>query len=319
MQADNTDGNSPVDPNGIFGPADSPSPESPLENVPADSESDLLSAARGLLDGDWDAGRPIIENYLVPACVALLFLLVAYFAAGMISRAFSQPIRKKVDETLGRFIGKLIFYAIFIMAFLGVLGQFGVSVTSFAAVLAAAGFAIGLAFQGTLSNFAAGVLLMAFRPFKVGDAVNIAGVTGKVFEIDLFTTALDTPDNRRIIIPNSSITGTTIENVTYHAYRRVDVAVGVDYSSSLDSTRAALTAAAESQRELLAEGEGRGYQIVLTDLGDSAVLWAVKFWVNSADFWTLREGLIGAIKNQLDQDGIGIPYPQLDVHVLRSE
>ena len=212
----------------------------------------------------------------------------------------------------------MIFYLIFLLAFVGVLGQFGVSVTSFAAVIAAAGFAIGLAFQGTLSNFASGVLLMVFRPFKVGDIVNAAGVTGKVFEIDLFTTALDTPDNRRIIVPNNSITGTTIENISYHSERRVDVTVGVDYAASLDKTREVLAAAAESLREFLLDGEGRGYQVVVRELGDSAVVWTVRCWVDAADFWTVNENLITAVKNHLDQAGIGIPYPQMDVHLINQ-
>lgn len=283
-----------------------------------EAKEDLLTALQALIRGDFEAGRPIVEQYLFPAVIALVFMILAYFFAGIVARTCSLPIRRKVDETLGRFVGKMIFYAIFVLAFVGVLGQFGVSVTSFAAVLAAAGFAIGLAFQGTLSNFASGVLLMVFRPFKVGDFVNAAGVSGKVFEIDLFTTALDTPDNRRIIVPNSSITNTTIENITYHSYRRVDVVVGVDYTASLDKTREVLTAAAETLREYLAEGEDRGYQIVLSELGDSAVVWTIRFWVNSSDFWTVKESLMTAVKNHLDEVGIGIPYPQLDVHISNS-
>lgn len=294
---------------------EAPAPEEKIEQVAGEVKDELLEAFRGLMAGDLEAGWPIIERYLIPAVIALLFILIAYFLAGAVSRACSAPIRRKVDETLGRFVGKLIFYAIFILALIGVLGQFGVSVTSFAAVLAAAGFAVGLAFQGTLSNFASGVLLMVFRPFKVGDVVNAAGVTGKVFEIDLFTTALDTPDNRRIVVPNSSITGTTIENITYHTVRRIDITVGVDYTASLDETREVLTAVAESQREFLVDEEGRGYQIVLTELGDSAVVWTLRFWATADDFWSVKEDLIATTKNQLDQAGIGIPYPQMDVHL----
>lgn len=292
-------------------------PKGQINEVTSATEGDLLSAVKGLIDGDLDAGWPIVEQYLIPALIALLFIIVAYFLAGFVSRACSRPIRRKVDETLGRFVGKMVFYLIFLLAFAGVLGQFGVSVTSFAAVIAAAGFAVGLAFQGTLSNFASGVLLMVFRPFKVGDFINAAGVTGKVFEIDLFTTALDTPDNRRIMVPNSSITGATIENITYHSFRRADVTIGVDYTASLDQTREILTVAAESLPEYLVEGEGRGYQIVLSELGDSAVVWTVRFWANSSDLYAAKEALLAAIKNHLDQAGIGIPYPQMDVHLFQ--
>jgi small conductance mechanosensitive channel len=203
-------------------------------------------------------------------------------------------------------------------AILGVLQYFGIGITSFAAVLGAAGFAVGLAFQGTLSNFSSGIMLLVFRPFKVGDVVSAAGITAKVYEIDLFNTVFDTPDNRRIIVPNSSIIGGTIENISHHSERRVDVGVGVDYTASLDKTREVLSAAADSLREHLIEGDGRGYQIVLGDLGDSAVTWTVRFWTTSADYWTVKEQLTHAVKVKLDEAGIGIPYPQMDVHVLQA-
>lgn len=201
------------------------------------------------------------------------------------------------------------------MHVLGVLSYFGIGVSSFAAVLAAAGFAIGLAFQGTLSNFAAGVLLLVFRPFKVGDVINAAGLTAKVFAIDLFTTVFDTFDNRRIVVPNSAITSGTIENITFHREHRIDVNVGVAYSASIQETRDTLTAAAESLKEFLLEGEGRGYQIVLGDLGDSAVQWTVRFWTTADIFWPTKEKLTEAVKTHLDNAGIGIPFPQMDVHL----
>lgn len=249
---------------------------------------------------------------------ALLFLVVAFFVAKTIARLASAPVRRRVDETIGLFIDRLIYYAIMVCAVLGVLQSAGVSVASFAAVIAAAGFAVGLAFQDTLSNFAAGVLMLVFRPFKVGDAVSAAGITGKVIEIGLFTTAFDTPDNRRIIVPNKAIAGGTIENITHHHERRVDVAIGVAYQADIDQTRDVLTAAAESLREFLIDGEGRGVQVALTDLGQSSVNWAVRFWTKADDYWGVKEQLTAAIKNQLDDAGIGIPYPTMDVNVQQS-
>lgn len=293
--------------------------DSPATRVAVEAQDNLLTAVRGLIDGDIEAGWPIVERYLIPAGTALLFLLLAYFFAGLVSRICSRPIRRKIDETLGRFIGKIVFYSIFVMAAIGVLGQFGVSVASFAAVLAAAGFAVGLAFQGTLSNFASGVLLMVFRPFKVGDFIKAAGIAGKVYEIDLFTTVLDTSDNRRIIVPNNSITGGTIENVSYNTFRRIEVPVGVDYTANLDQTREVLTAAAESLREFLIDDEGRGYQVTLLNLGDSAVNWVIRFWVASSDFGQVKQALTAAVKNQLDEAGIGIPYPRMEVHLLNAD
>jgi small conductance mechanosensitive channel len=225
----------------------------------------------------------------------------------------------RIDQTLGKFAGKLTFYAIMIMIGMTILQTAEVNVSGFAAIIAAAGFAIGLAFQGTLSNFASGVLLLVFRPFKVGDMIQAAGVMGKVHEIDLFTTALDTPDNRRLIVPNSSIAGTTIENVTYHKHRRVDVIVGVAYAASLDETRRVLTASVEALGERLVTGENRGYQILLSNLGPHSVEWTVRAWANTSDFFATREMLTTEIKRQLDLHGLEIPFPQMQLHMRERE
>ena len=163
------------------------------------------------------------------------------------------------------------------------------------------------------------VLLLVFRPFKVGDVINAAGVTAKVTEIDLFTTVLDTPDNRRIIVPNSQIGAGTIENVTHHSERRVDVSVGTDYTADLQKTREALTKAAEALDEYMLKGDDRGFAIVLTDLGDSAIGWVVRFWAKAEDYWTVKESLTAEVKNKLDEAGIGIPFPQMDVHLHKQD
>ncbi len=264
-------------------------------------------------------GAELFEQYGVPAIVALVLVIVAYFVASFLARIASRPVRTRVDETLGRFVGKLVYYTVMLGAVLGILQYFGIGVSSFAAVIAAAGFAVGLAFQGTLSNFSAGIMLLVFRPFKVGDVINAAGITAKVYEIDLFNTVFDTPDNRRIFVPNSAIMGGTIENISHHTERRVDVNVGTDYSASLEKTREVLTTAAESLKDKMIEGDGRGYQIVLVDLGDSAVNWTVRFWTTADDFWSVKEQLTHAVKVNLDAADIGIPFPQMDVHVQKSE
>ncbi len=257
----------------------------------------------------------LIDKYLVPAVGALLIVIVAWFVARFLARIGSAPIRHRVDETLGRFVSKIIFWSVMIFAMLGVLGMFGVSVASFAAVLASVGFAVGLAFQGSLSNFAAGVLLLVLRPFKVGDVIETSGITATVNEIDLFTTTLDTPDNRRVTVPNSSVLSGNIENFSWHSERRAEVVVGVDYTADLRRTRQALQAAADALSELTVPGEGRGTQIVLASLGDSAVIWKVRLWTRTGDYWTVQERLAEAVKQSLDQQQIGIPFPQLDVHL----
>jgi len=283
--------------------------------VAGKAKDDIAQSFSALLDGDLSALFSLSDRFIIPVISALLLVIVAYFASSFVSRIASQPIRKAVDETLGKFIGKLIFYSLMTFTLLGVLGMFGISVASFAAVIAAAGFAVGLAFQGTLSNFASGVLLLVFRPFKVGDTVSAGGTKGKVYEIDLFSTTFDTPDNRRIIVPNSQIYGNTIENISYHEHRRVEVLVGVEYGAKISDTRAALVSAAESLRDRLIDEDGRGYQVYLVDLGDSSVNWVVRFWTMASEFGGVKEALTEAIKESLEAQKIDIPFPQMELHV----
>lgn len=287
-----------------------------------DISQDAKQALEALSAGDYRAAAgklgDILLSCAIPAITALIVMIVAYFVAAFVARIASTPVRSRVDETLGRFVGKVIYYVIMISAVLGVLQYFGIGVTSFAAVLASAGFAIGLAFQGTLSNFSSGVMLLVFRPFAVGDVITAAGITAKVNEIDLFTTTFDTPDNRRIIVPNGMIAGGIIENVTHHEVRRAEVLVGVDYAADIDRTRDVLTSAAESVEGVI-EGEGRGIQVNLTELADSSVNWAVRAWFPASDYWPKRQELIRAIKMHLDEAGIGIPFPQMDVRVAKLE
>lgn len=243
----------------------------------------------------------------------LLLLAAAWIVARWARRATQKNLSKtRLDVTLTKFFSSMVGWLILIMAVIAILGIFGISTASFAAVIGAAGLAVGLAFQGTLSNFSAGVMLLTFRPFKVGDAVKVAGEIGKVDEIDLLTTHIDTPDNRRIVIPNSKIFGDTIETITYHPTRRVDVAVGTDYPADLDRVRAVLAAAAASVEGGLADPPP---QVFLDSLGDSAIAWYVRVWCKTPDYFAVREALTRAIKKALDEAGIGIPFPQLDVHL----
>jgi len=297
---------------------DEATPEETINTAAERGTDEIVETANAVREGDFSHILPLLIKYGVPVISSLLILIVAYFFGKFLARVGSAPVKKRVDQTLGQFVSKSIFYAVMIFAVLGILGKFGISVASFAAVLASAGFAIGLAFQGTLGNFSSGVLLLVFRPFKTGDVINAAGITAKVVEIDLFHTVFDTFDNRRIIVPNGSIASGTIENITHHSERRVDVAVGVSYDAGIEKTRETLTAAAESLKEHLVEGEGRGYQIVLGDLGDSSVNWTVRFWTQAEDFWPVKQALTEAVKNNLDEANIGIPFPQMDVHLFKE-
>lgn len=293
-----------------------PEAETAVFDATRQAKDTLLSALDGVGRGDLQAAWPLVTGLVVPGIIAIALLVGGAILAKIISGLVASAARKaRIEETLVRFAAKLIFYAVFLLCALTAMSYVGIPMTSFAAMIAAAGFAIGLALSGTLQNFAAGVMLLVFRPFKVGDVVNAAGLTAKVDAIELFTTTFDTFDNRRILVPNGEIYGSKIENVTFHAQRRVEVLVGVSYDADLDRTREVLNAAAESIAEKRVDGEGRGHQVFLDSLGDSAVSWKVRFWTNKADFWPVHEALTRAVKMHLDAAGLSIPYPQMDVHL----
>lgn len=248
--------------------------------------------------------------------VALVVLFVGWLVAGWVGGAARKALAKaRIDETLSKFLAKTARWAVLLLVILACLSVFGVETTSFAAVLGSAGIAIGLAFQGTLGNFASGIMLLMFRPFQVGDVVTVDGITGKVDEIELFTTTIDTFDNRRFIIPNGKVFGATIENITYHDIRRADVAVGVDYTADIDHTREILTQAAHDVPGALKAPEPA---VILLDLGESCVNWSVRVWAKTVEFGTVKQAATRAVKLALDQANIEIPFPQMDVHVSNS-
>ncbi len=252
----------------------------------------------------------------------ILKVVVILLVAWLISKWVASIIRnrgekaKRVDTTLALFFSNLARWAILSMGVITAIGVVGIPTASFAAVIAAAGLAIGLALQGSLGNFASGVMLLIFRPFKVGDYINAAGTAGTVQEIQLFATILDTPDNRRLIVPNGSVFGATIENVSFHPTRRCDVAVGTEYGADLDEVRAVLKKAAEALPQKLAD---KDVAIVLQELGASSIDWSVRVWVASSDFWPAKDELTRLVKKHLDDANIGIPFPQMDVHLNKLD
>ena len=254
-----------------------------------------------------------IVTYGTRAFGALALFFVVWILASWLKRLVSRGLmRAKVEETLAKFLAKLVFWGILVLAILSCLTIFDIEVTAIAAVIGAAGLAIGLAFQGTLSNFSSGIMLLVFRPFKVGDLVKVSGELGKVYEIDLFTVTLDTMDNRRITLPNSSVFGSTIENITFHPIRRVDISVGISYSADVDQVREILTQTVGAVPGRIDDPEP---QVLLMDLGASSVDWVVRVWCNTEDYWDVRDAAIRSIKIALDEANIGIPFPQMDVHL----
>ncbi|MBX3353907.1 MAG: mechanosensitive ion channel [Phycisphaeraceae bacterium] len=264
---------------------------------------------------DYETVVHVAEQYGVPTVKALLIFLAAIIISSWASRTIRKALlRTKFDITLSKFLANAARWGILIFALLAILSVFGIQTASFAVVIGAMGLAIGLAFQGTLSNFASGIMLLIFRPFKVGDVVNAAGVFGKVDEIELFFTTIDTLDNRRLIVPNTKLFGDTIENFTYHTKRRADINVGVAYGAKIDETRAALLRAVDRVERRLKTEE---HAVVLDGFGDSAINWQVRVWVPTAAWGLARQEIIQRIKESLDEAKISIPFPQRDVHLFR--
>ncbi len=241
---------------------------------------------------------------------AFLLLFVAYVVAGWAQRATAKGLQKAhFDTTLGKFFANTVRWLIIAFSLLMSLSVFGVDTTSYAALIGAAGLAIGLGFQGSLANLAAGVMLLVFRPFKVGDSIVVSGQSGTVDAIDLFTTSIDTADNRRIIIPNGAIFGTTIENTTHHPHRRTDITVVVAGSHDLDATRRAL---ADSIRGIEGVLHEPAPAVVLADLAaGGGPNWRVEIWAKAGDLGAVRERALIAIRRALIKAEIGGPVPSM--------
>lgn len=265
---------------------------------------------------DWNelgALEQLAVQWGVKVAGVLITLFLAWTISGWVRRIIVRAFdARSVDTTVSHFVGSIARWGILVGAAIGCLGVFGIETTSFAAVLASAGLAVGLAFQGTLSNFAAGVMLLIFRPFKAGDVVEIAGIRGTVVEIDLFTTELKTVDSRRVIVPNGSIFGSVITNLTHHPTRRVGIDVGVSYSASVDETREALMRAVANIPGVIEDPEPEAF---LSGLGASSVDWQLRVWCKSEDYWAVSQAGIRAVKMELDRVGIEIPFPQMDLHL----
>ena len=249
--------------------------------------------------------------------IKVVGVLVAATVGLMVANSLSGRLRKtlearKFDLTLTRFFANLVRYAILAGVALGCMGVFGIETTSFAGLIAAAGLAIGLAFQGTLSNFAAGVMLLIFRPFKVGDYVKVAGIDGTVEQIELFTCEFKSLDNRRVVVPNSAIFGATINNVTHYPIRRVDVDVGCAYDADIDACRAVFDQVVANVPGAI---KAPAPQVFLSGLGASSVDWQLRVWCNTPDYWDVYQATIRDAKKALAAANIGIPFPQMDVHL----
>jgi len=246
---------------------------------------------------------------------AIVIFIVGRWAAGLASRLAKRVLTKAdIDKSLVKFVGQLIYFGILAFAIIAAFGRLGIETTSFIAVLGAAGLAVGLALQGALANFAAGVLILLFKPIKIGDLVEIAGQTGKVEEIQIFTTVLVTPDLRTIIIPNGHVTGGPITNYSAKGIRRIDMVFGIGYDDDLLKAKRILEELVNTHEQVVKEPAPT---VTVTELADSSVNFAVLPHVKIDDYWGVYFDLTEKVKLRFDEEGISIPYPQQDVHMFQ--
>ena len=254
-----------------------------------------------------------VAFYGIKLIAAIAILVIGRIVAKWLRKVVRRMMEKsKVDPMIVSFVSSLAYIALMAFVIIAALGQLGVQTTSFIAVIGAAGLAIGLALQGSLANFAAGFLMIIFRPFKVGDYIEGAGTAGSVQDIQMFTTTLMTPDNKTIIIPNSKLSGDNIINYSAAATRRVDLTVGVSYNADIKHVRNVLEDIVANEARVLKDP---AHQIAVAELADNSVNLAVRLWVNSGDYWGVYFHVTEAVKQRFDEEQIGIPYPQRDVHI----
>jgi small conductance mechanosensitive channel len=255
-----------------------------------------------------------VTQYSVKLLAAILIFIVGRWISKRLSKLLGRLLEKNnVDVTLIRFAENLIYYALIVVVIIAAIGQLGINTTSFLTIVGAAGLAIGLALKDSLSNFAAGVMLILFRPFRVGDYVGAGGVNGTVKGITMFNTVLHTPDNQVIIVPNGMITSNVITNVTANDTRRVDLVIGISYDDEITKAKEILTGIINADKRVL---PNPAPQIAVSELADSSVNLVVRPWVKSEDYWSVYFDLTEKIKTTFDKEGISIPYPQQDVHII---
>lgn len=247
---------------------------------------------------------------------AVAILLVGRWLAGWVTRLMSQSLEKrKVEPTLVRFLSRVLYFALIIAVVISAIAQVGVKTTSFVAILGAAGLAVGLALQGSLSNFAAGTLLMLFRPFRIGDYVEVAGTSGTVQEIGVLMTILRSPESKKIFVPNSQIMSDTITNVAAYPTRRIDFEIGISHDDDPERAKAVIRDVLNGHPKVLADPAPT---VEVWSLGDSQVNFIVRPWTLKEDWFATRCELLPAITQRLKSEGLTIPYPQRDVHLYQD-
>ncbi len=266
------------------------------------------------MDINVDALWSWVSAYTLNIIGALLIFIVGKWLARRISNLLSKLLEKNnFDLALVSFLTHLTYYALVVLVVVAAAGRLGINTASFLTVIGAAGLAVGLALKDSLSNFAAGVMIVLFRPFTIGDVVSTAGITAKVEKITIFNTHFCSPDNQLIIVPNNKIIADIITNINVKDTRRVDLTVGISYSDDMTKTKEILDRLAKEDSRILADPAPA---IAVAELADSSVNLVFRPWVKTADYWDVRFDLTEKIKNGLDEAGISIPFPQRDVHLF---
>lgn len=276
-----------------------------------------------VVDGISGAGSWLVKNqglliqYAVNIVTAIFILLIGSIVARVISNALNRVIKLRgIDATIADFLAAMVRYVLLAFTFIAVLGRIGVQTSSVIAVLGAAGLAVALALQGSLSNFAAGVLLVIFRPLRVGEYVDLGGVVGTVNQVHIFTTTLRTTDNKTIVVPNGKIIAGNIINYSREPDRRVDIEVDVAYNADIDVVKKVLGDVIAADNRIMHD---KGVTVRLKEMAPSSLNFVTRSWTANAEYWSVYFDLMENFKRALDANNIGIPFPQMDVHLHRTE
>ncbi|WEE04118.1 small-conductance mechanosensitive channel MscS [Serratia marcescens] len=268
--------------------------------------------------GDWLVkNQDLLIQYAVNIVAAIVILIIGSIVARVVGNALNRVMKLRgIDATVADFLSAIVRYGVLAFTFIAVLGRVGVQTTSVIAVLGAAGLAVGLALQGSLSNFAAGVLLVIFRPLRVGEYVDLGGVAGTVDQVQIFSTTLRTADNKTIVVPNGKIIAGNIINYSREPNRRVDIVVGVAYNADIDVVKKVLGDVIAADKRIM---HAKGVTVRLNEMAPSSLNFVTRSWTTNAEYWNVYFDLMENFKRALDAHNIGIPFPQMDVHLYRTE
>lgn len=265
------------------------------------------------LESYFASGYDLAISYGLKILLAVVVLIIGLWIIKAVLKALGRNLEKKnVDPTLRQFLGSLLSMLLKIMLIISVISMIGVEMTSFVAILAAAGLAVGMALSGTLQNFAGGAMLVLFKPFKVGDFIDAQGYMGTVKEIQIFNTILKTPDNKTIIIPNGGLSTSSMTNFSTEPQRRVDFTFGIGYGDDIDKAKKVIESLIAADDRILKDP---AHFIAVSELADSSVNFVVRVWANAGDYWGIFFDMTENVKKAFDKEGISIPFPQTDVHV----